>query len=333
MARMENSEAMVEEREREIQNIVTQLNDLAQVGPAAADRRADGRIGCACRASCACVSDVRCGARRQVMRDLSVLVIDQGTILDRIDYNIEQTAEHVEKAVEELQKADKAPPSPYPAPGCAQRRRRRRARATRVCAGAATCRHEGARERETHGAAACAAGRERVRVLVAVLDNKSGLPRSVEALDEHAERDEGDVERHQQGAVARGDVAAAARDHEQRAHEGDDQRGEGQQDVGVRLQHEGLRQRARRGEAQADAHAEQQIEQRRRKAPRHRHRRMPCAHASHATPRPRDERVASRRGRVCAQRVCHRAAPGAHPTWRWRRRPPGRRCCCPTPAR
>mmetsp|Transcript_3481 Transcript_3481/g.12562 ORF Transcript_3481/g.12562 Transcript_3481/m.12562 type:complete len:322 (-) Transcript_3481:67-1032(-) len=72
MARMENSEAMVEEREREIQNIVTQLNDLAQV-----------------------------------MRDLSVLVIDQGTILDRIDYNIEQTAEHVEKAVEELQKADK----------------------------------------------------------------------------------------------------------------------------------------------------------------------------------------------------------------------------------
>lgn len=41
------------------------------------------------------------------MRDLSVLVIDQGTILDRIDYNIEQTSEHVEKAVEQLQKADK----------------------------------------------------------------------------------------------------------------------------------------------------------------------------------------------------------------------------------
>jgi len=42
-----------------------------------------------------------------IMRDLSVLVIDQGSVVDRIDYNMEQTAEAVEKGVEELVKADK----------------------------------------------------------------------------------------------------------------------------------------------------------------------------------------------------------------------------------
>jgi t-SNARE complex subunit (syntaxin) len=34
----------------------------------------------------------------------TVLVIDQGTILDRIDYNIEQTQVHLETAFTELQK-------------------------------------------------------------------------------------------------------------------------------------------------------------------------------------------------------------------------------------
>ena len=42
-----------------------------------------------------------------IMRDLSVLVIDQGSVVDRIDYNMEQTAEAVEQGVEELVKADK----------------------------------------------------------------------------------------------------------------------------------------------------------------------------------------------------------------------------------
>lgn len=41
------------------------------------------------------------------MKDLSTLVIDQGTILDRIDYNMEQVATAVEEGVKELQKADK----------------------------------------------------------------------------------------------------------------------------------------------------------------------------------------------------------------------------------
>lgn len=44
-----------QERDREVRNILQSINDLAQI-----------------------------------MKDLSVLVIDQGTIVDRIDYNMEQ---------------------------------------------------------------------------------------------------------------------------------------------------------------------------------------------------------------------------------------------------
>ena len=40
-----------------------------------------------------------------IMKDLSVLVIDQGTVLDRIDYNVEQVSTHVEEAVKQLTKA------------------------------------------------------------------------------------------------------------------------------------------------------------------------------------------------------------------------------------
>ena len=44
----------------------------------------------------------------QVMKDLSVLVIDQGTVLDRIDYNLEQTATGVQQGVTQLKKAERA---------------------------------------------------------------------------------------------------------------------------------------------------------------------------------------------------------------------------------
>jgi syntaxin 16 len=42
------------------------------------------------------------GSLAELFKDLSVLVIDQGTLLDSVEYNIEQTAAHVQEAVREL---------------------------------------------------------------------------------------------------------------------------------------------------------------------------------------------------------------------------------------
>ena len=53
--RVDTMDLFAQERDREVRNILQSINDLAQI-----------------------------------MKDLSVLVIDQGTIVDRIDYNMEQ---------------------------------------------------------------------------------------------------------------------------------------------------------------------------------------------------------------------------------------------------
>ncbi|CAG9838321.1 unnamed protein product [Diabrotica balteata] len=42
----------------------------------------------------------------EIFKDLSQMVVDQGTILDRIDYNIEQTTIQVHEGFKQLQKAD-----------------------------------------------------------------------------------------------------------------------------------------------------------------------------------------------------------------------------------
>eukprot|EP01092_Planopodium_desertum_P010762 TRINITY_DN48502_c0_g1_i1.p1 TRINITY_DN48502_c0_g1~~TRINITY_DN48502_c0_g1_i1.p1 ORF type:complete len:241 (+),score=46.16 TRINITY_DN48502_c0_g1_i1:70-723(+) len=42
-----------------------------------------------------------------IMEDISLLVIEQGTLLDRIDYNIEMTLEETKQGVEQLEKAEK----------------------------------------------------------------------------------------------------------------------------------------------------------------------------------------------------------------------------------
>ncbi|KAG8094073.1 hypothetical protein GUJ93_ZPchr0012g19230 [Zizania palustris] len=72
MSKLKKSEAFTREREREIEQAVESVNELAQI-----------------------------------MKDLSVLVIDQGTIIDRIDYNIQNVAASVEEGYRQLQKAER----------------------------------------------------------------------------------------------------------------------------------------------------------------------------------------------------------------------------------
>ncbi|PSS19664.1 Syntaxin-41 like, partial [Actinidia chinensis var. chinensis] len=72
MAKLRKSEAFTAEREREIQLVVESVNDLAQI-----------------------------------MKDLSVLIINQGTIVDRIDYNIQNVAASVEEGLKQLKKAER----------------------------------------------------------------------------------------------------------------------------------------------------------------------------------------------------------------------------------
>lgn len=72
MAKLKKSEALTAEREKEIQQVVESVNELAQI-----------------------------------MKDLSVLVIDQGTIVDRIDYNIQSVATTVDEGLKQLEKAER----------------------------------------------------------------------------------------------------------------------------------------------------------------------------------------------------------------------------------
>ncbi|XP_057964308.1 syntaxin-43-like [Malania oleifera] len=73
MAKLKKSQQLTAEREREIRQVVESVNELAQI-----------------------------------MKDLSVLVIDQGTIVDRVDYNIQSAATSVEEGFKQLQKAERA---------------------------------------------------------------------------------------------------------------------------------------------------------------------------------------------------------------------------------
>ena len=69
MSMLANTEKIAEEREREIIQIAQSINDLAQI-----------------------------------FKEMHMMVIDQGTILDRIDYNIEKVVTYTDEAVEELTK-------------------------------------------------------------------------------------------------------------------------------------------------------------------------------------------------------------------------------------
>lgn len=49
-----------------------------------------------------------------IFKELAVLVIDQGTILDRIDYNMEAVVEHTTTGIQQLEKAEKSQKSARP---------------------------------------------------------------------------------------------------------------------------------------------------------------------------------------------------------------------------
>lgn len=71
MQHLEELERKASDRDKEILHIAQSINDLAQI-----------------------------------FKELNVLVVEQGTILDRIDYNVEQTLVKVKDGVEQLRKAD-----------------------------------------------------------------------------------------------------------------------------------------------------------------------------------------------------------------------------------
>lgn len=50
----------------------------------------------------------------QIFKELAVLVIDQGTILDRIDFNMEQVVEHTREGIKQLEKAEQHQKSARP---------------------------------------------------------------------------------------------------------------------------------------------------------------------------------------------------------------------------
>ncbi|KAM6339561.1 syntaxin-16 isoform 9-T9 [Alca torda] len=71
LALVEQNTLMVEEREREIRQIVQSISDL-----------------------------------NEIFRDLGAMIVEQGTVLDRIDYNVEQSCMKTEEGLKQLHKCE-----------------------------------------------------------------------------------------------------------------------------------------------------------------------------------------------------------------------------------
>jgi len=69
---MDSKNDLLQKRDKEISTLLTSINELASI-----------------------------------FKDLQTLVLEQGTILDRIDYNIDNAVQSTKQATEELRKADK----------------------------------------------------------------------------------------------------------------------------------------------------------------------------------------------------------------------------------
>ncbi|GMI62312.1 hypothetical protein ScalyP_jg5326 [Parmales sp. scaly parma] len=80
MAVVDDLEGVVNERDEEIQKIAASIEELSTI-----------------------------------FKELAVLVIDQGTILDRIDFNMEQVVEHTKEGIKQLEKAEAHQKSARPA--------------------------------------------------------------------------------------------------------------------------------------------------------------------------------------------------------------------------
>ena len=101
------AEQMTEERERAINQVASSVTELAEIFKEIQARIANGPPRMALPPRRGRHTDL---TPRSPFSSSSlstqVLVIDQGTILDRIDYNIEQAADRVTSAVVELNKAN-----------------------------------------------------------------------------------------------------------------------------------------------------------------------------------------------------------------------------------
>ncbi len=79
MEALANATTSVEDRDQEIQHIARSIEELAEV-----------------------------------FKELNVLVVDQGTLLDRIDHNVDMTLDTVKEGVKHLESAEKSQKSARP---------------------------------------------------------------------------------------------------------------------------------------------------------------------------------------------------------------------------